>query len=53
MVTVGTILMVAAFVIVLLAAVAWQALVEPYRLRMIAAALACWLLAILIGGVKL
>lgn len=53
MVTLGTILIVAAFILFLLAAIAWHPPVEPYRTRLVAAGLACWTLSILIGGVRL
>jgi hypothetical protein len=53
MVTVGTILLVAGFILFLLSAIGWQPAVEPWRSRLIAAGLACWTLSILIGGVKL
>lgn len=43
------ILMVAAFVFFLISAVAWVPPVEPWRNRMIAAGLACWTLALIIG----
>ena len=53
MVNLGTILIVAAFVLFLLSAIAWQVAVDPYRFRLLAAGLACWTLSILIGGVHL
>lgn len=52
-VTLGVILMVAAFVLFLLSAVLWPPTVDPYRFRLVAAGLACWSLAILVGRVAL
>lgn len=46
----GTILTVFAFVLFAFAAFAWQPPIEPYRIRLVAAGLAFWVLAVLLSG---
>jgi hypothetical protein len=50
MATVGLILMVAAFVLFLLAALG---IPSPPRFNLMAGGLACWSLAVILGGLKL
>jgi hypothetical protein len=48
-----TILLVFAFVLFFIAAFAWQPLVEPYRIRLIAAGLTVWVASVLFVGMRL
>jgi hypothetical protein len=49
----GSILIVLAMLLFGLAAFLWPPLVDPWRLRMIAAGLMCWTLSLLVGGLRL